>query len=52
MQKASRGGAPILVHIWENAGHGWATDKSTGIAEHTEWLAFTMRHLGMGGWSA
>jgi prolyl oligopeptidase len=50
LQAATAGSAPILVHIWENVGHGWATDKSIAVTEHTEWLAFTLRHLGVRDW--
>jgi prolyl oligopeptidase len=46
LQKASDGKNPVLVHVWENAGHGWATDKNITIAQNTEWLAFVLRHLG------
>jgi prolyl oligopeptidase len=46
MQAATSGSAPILLHVWENVGHGWATDKSIAVTEHTEWLAFALRHLG------
>ncbi|WP_052744411.1 prolyl oligopeptidase family serine peptidase [Streptomyces odonnellii] len=47
MQAATSGDAPILVHVWRNVGHGWATDAETALTEHTEWLAFTMKILGM-----
>jgi prolyl oligopeptidase len=47
LQKASSGDGPILLHVWENVGHGWATDRQTAITEYTEWLAFTLRHLGV-----
>jgi prolyl oligopeptidase len=47
LQRATTGTAPILLHIWENVGHGWATDKNIAVTEHTEWLAFTLRHLGV-----
>ncbi len=47
LQAATAGNAPILLHVWENVGHGWATDKDVAVAEHTEWLAFTLRHLGV-----
>jgi prolyl oligopeptidase len=47
LQRASAGSAPILLHVWENVGHGWATDKNVAVNEHTEWLAFTLRHLGL-----
>jgi prolyl oligopeptidase len=47
LQRATSGSAPILLHVWENAGHGWATDTNTALAEYAEWLAFTLRHLGV-----
>jgi prolyl oligopeptidase len=50
LQRATAGSAPILVHVWENVGHGFATAKHLAIAEHTEWLAFTLRHLGVEDW--
>jgi prolyl oligopeptidase len=50
LQSATAGTAPILVHVWENVGHGWATDKKIAITENTEWLAFVLRHLGVGHW--
>src|SRR4029077_20861997 len=28
LQRATSGNAPILLHVWENVGHGWATDKN------------------------
>jgi prolyl oligopeptidase len=47
LQRANSGSTPILLHVWENVGHGWATDKNIALTEHTEWLAFTLRHLGV-----
>jgi prolyl oligopeptidase len=47
LQAANAADTPILVHIWENAGHGGATDKGVQVTQATEWLAFTMRQLGM-----
>ncbi|WP_165191512.1 prolyl oligopeptidase family serine peptidase [Caulobacter soli] len=47
LQAAQGGDAPILVHIWENVGHGWATPKDIQIEENTEWLAFAMQCLGL-----
>ncbi len=47
LQAANSSDAPILVHIWENVGHGWATDKDIQTTEHTEWLAFVMQQLGL-----
>ncbi len=45
--QASAGNAPILLHIWENVGHGWATDEAIAIEEHTEYLSFIMQHTGL-----
>jgi prolyl oligopeptidase len=47
LQKASSGDAPVLLHVWENVGHGWATARKLAVLQHTEWLAFTLRHLGV-----
>jgi prolyl oligopeptidase len=47
LQRASSGGAPILLRVWEKVGHGWATDKDIALTENTEWLAFALRHLGV-----
>lgn len=46
LQSATSGDGPILLHVWENAGHGWATAKEILITQNAEWLAFVMRHLG------
>jgi len=45
LQRATVGMAPILLHIWHNVGHGWATDKNVEAEQLTHWLAFVMRHL-------
>lgn len=47
LQAANAADTPILIHIWENVGHGWATDRDTEITENTEWLAFLMQQLGL-----
>ncbi|MFE4831194.1 prolyl oligopeptidase family serine peptidase [Streptomyces sp. NPDC056672] len=47
LQTATRGQAPILLRVWRNVGHGWATDREIAITENAEWLAFTMKTLGM-----
>ena len=47
MQAASSSDHPILLRVWENVGHGWATPREVLVTESTEWLAFTMRELGM-----
>jgi prolyl oligopeptidase len=46
LQAAQAGDAPILLHVWENAGHGAATERSIALGQDTEWLAFTLRELG------
>jgi prolyl oligopeptidase len=50
LQCVTKGHFPILLHVWENAGHGLATEKNTAITQNTEWLAFTLRHLGVSDW--
>jgi len=47
LQAAQAEDAPILVRIWSNVGHGWATAKDVEIEEHTEWLAFVMQQVGL-----
>jgi prolyl oligopeptidase len=47
LQAATAGPAPVLVRIWRDVGHGWATDKEIALTENTEWLAFAMKVLGM-----
>src|SRR5690349_7431392 len=43
LQKATTTQAPILLRVWENVGHGAATDKSIAVSEYAEWLAFTLQ---------
>lgn len=45
LQAAQSAAAPILLHVWENSGHGWATPRSIQVEENAEWLAFVMREL-------
>ncbi len=47
LQAAQTGGAPVLLHVWEGAGHGGATAEDVVVEEHAEWLAFVMQRLGM-----
>jgi prolyl oligopeptidase len=47
LQAAQAGDDPILLHVWENVGHGWATEKSIALDQSTEWLAFVMKTLGL-----
>jgi prolyl oligopeptidase len=45
LQAAQEGEAPILLHVWENAGHGAATTATVAAGQDTEWLAFLMAAL-------
>ena len=47
LQSATSGDAPILLHVWEDVGHGGATGNDVALAQQTEWLAFALRHLGV-----
>ncbi|ANY06155.1 prolyl oligopeptidase family serine peptidase [Pseudonocardia sp. HH130630-07] len=47
LQAAQRGDAPILLHVWENVGHGWATAADVALEQSTEWLAFVCQRLGI-----
>jgi prolyl oligopeptidase len=38
---------PVLLHVWEKVGHGWATGRDIAAIQNSEWLAFILRHLGM-----
>jgi prolyl oligopeptidase len=47
LQEATSSGRPVLIRVWENTGHGEATDRHTEVAQETAWLAFTMEQLGL-----
>lgn len=47
MQTHTDMSTPMLVHVWENSGHGWALDREMAIDQDAEWLAFLMRHFEM-----
>lgn len=47
LQHAQQGDAPVLLHVWENVGHGWATGKQVTVDQTTEWLGFVLDRLGM-----
>lgn len=47
LQTAQHGEAPILLHVFENAGHGAATDHEILLAQDVEWLGFLVRQLGL-----
>ncbi|GAA3667371.1 hypothetical protein GCM10022237_29160 [Nocardioides ginsengisoli] len=49
MQAAQQGDAPILLHVFENAGHGAATGHDVIVAQDVEWLGFLVRELGLSG---
>ncbi|GAB3857886.1 hypothetical protein GCM10028801_17000 [Nocardioides maradonensis] len=47
LQAAQQGDAPILVHVFEDAGHGAATDHEVVLAQDVEWLGFLVQQLGL-----
>lgn len=47
MQAAQRGEAPILLHVFENAGHGAATSPEVLAQQDAEWLAVLLGELGI-----
>ncbi|MGN7977234.1 prolyl oligopeptidase family serine peptidase [Microbacterium sp. 22195] len=49
MQAAQRGEQPILLHVFENAGHGAGTSAAVLQAQDAEWLAVLMAALGLSG---
>ncbi|MBL3686007.1 S9 family peptidase [Leucobacter zeae] len=48
LQAAQRGDAPILLHVFENAGHGAATSPEVLAQQDAEWLAVLLGELGLG----
>lgn len=48
LQAAQRGEAPILLHVFENAGHGAATSPEVLAQQDAEWLAVLMVELCLG----
>ncbi len=47
LQQVSKGSEPVLLHVWENSGHGLATGRESSVLQYTGLLAFVMRHLGV-----
>lgn len=47
LQAAQQGDAPVLLHVFEDAGHGAATSRDVAVAQDTEWLAFLVKELGL-----
>lgn len=49
LQAAQQGDAPVLLQVWENVGHGWATGRDVEIEQASEWLAFVFDRTGIPG---
>lgn len=47
LQAVSSSSSPVLIRIWSQVGHGWATARNIEIEQTLEWLAFVMSELGM-----
>jgi len=47
LQAATGADNPVLLRVWPNVGHGWATDREITVDQETAWLAFTMKVLGL-----
>ncbi|TQK70316.1 prolyl oligopeptidase family serine peptidase [Nocardioides sp. SLBN-35] len=47
LQAAQEGDAPILLHVFEDAGHGAATSPEVVVAQDVEWLGFLVQQLGL-----
>ncbi|WP_336629469.1 MULTISPECIES: erythromycin esterase family protein [unclassified Microbacterium] len=47
LQAAQRGPAPILLHVYENAGHGSGTGHDVIVAQDAAWLACLLGALGL-----
>jgi prolyl oligopeptidase len=48
LQQATSGSSPIVLRVWDNVGHGAATDSNVAVTQYTTWLAFAMRQLDLG----
>jgi prolyl oligopeptidase len=47
LQEATSSDRPILLRVWDNVGHGWATAKDIAVSQDTGVLAFLLSELGM-----
>jgi prolyl oligopeptidase len=47
LQEATASDRPVLLRVWENVGHGWATAKDVEVREWSSWLAFVIDQLEM-----
>lgn len=49
LQAAQRAPSPVLLHVWDDAGHGAATSDAVVAGQDTEWLAFLLAALDLSG---
>jgi prolyl oligopeptidase len=49
LQAATSSDRPVLLRVWDDVGHGWATPREVEVRQHTAWLAFVLDRLGLGG---
>ncbi|WP_290051918.1 prolyl oligopeptidase family serine peptidase [Amycolatopsis solani] len=47
VQAAEATTAPVLLRVWDDVGHGTASNRSEAVTHATHWLAFLMQRLGM-----
>lgn len=47
LQAATASSSPILLRVWDNAGHGAATAGDIRLNQDVHWMAFVMKELGM-----
>jgi len=47
LQEATTSGHPVLLRVWDDAGHGWAAQRELEVDQDTAWLTFVMTELGM-----
>lgn len=47
IEQAKKSDSPVILRVWEKAGHGLASDPAMTLEQDVEWLAFLMRELGM-----
>ncbi len=47
LQMATSSQRPILLRVWDNAGHGAATAGDIRLNQDVHWMAFVMKELGM-----
>lgn len=47
LQEATASDRPVLLRVWADVGHGWATARDLEVRQHTAWLAFVLDQLGL-----